>query len=131
MQQLATAQSLSELKYQYRRLAAIHHPDRGGCSEQMQRLNNRYEQLHLQFISKSASAANQDLGDSPDFSQLCCGDLLYINNTLSEVLEVSDRGFRVVAKGRARQAWFDLDTGLGLFNNRLQAGFTPRSPTRH
>ena len=131
MQQLAAAQSLNELKYQYRRLAAIHHPDRGGCNMQMQTLNSRYEQLHLQFISKNAPAANQGLDQSPDFSQLCCGDLLYINNTLSEVLEVTNRGFRVVAKGRARQAWFDLNTGLGMFNSRLQAGFAPRSPAQH
>jgi len=131
MQQLAAAQSLNELKYQYRRLAAIHHPDRGGCNMQMQTLNSRYEQLHLQFIGKNAHAANQGFDDHPDFSQLCCGDLLYINNTLSEVLEVTNRGFRVVAKGRARQAWFDLNTGLGMFNRRLQAGFAPRSTTRH
>lgn len=42
MASLAVAQTLPELKQLYRRLAAVHHPDKGGCSQKMQILNKQY-----------------------------------------------------------------------------------------
>lgn len=141
MQQLATAQSLSELKYQYRKLAAIHHPDRGGSVVYMQEINAQYDLLHERFIgndccandeqncydscSTHSSKQNPYYDQKEDFSQLNPGDFLFVNNTLSEVLEISVTAFRVVAKGRNRQAWFGIDDGIGLYNKKLHASFNP------
>ncbi len=37
--------SLQEIRRQYRRLALVHHPDRGGDSEKMKEINNAYDFL--------------------------------------------------------------------------------------
>ena len=34
--------TVSEIKYEYRRLCMIHHPDRGGDTETMQDINTQY-----------------------------------------------------------------------------------------
>jgi len=120
MTTLAVAESLHELKSLYRRYAAIHHPDKGGCTLRMQNLNFQYKEMKRR-LKKSA---NDEITVEDDFSCLKIGDNLYVNNTLVEVVEVSDLYFRVVAVGRSRQALFDKHTGLTR-NPRLRASFNP------
>ena len=38
-------ETLEDLRTQYKKLAMKHHPDRGGSTEDMQRINSEYEQL--------------------------------------------------------------------------------------
>ena len=42
--------TLDELKKEYRRLAMIHHPDRGGDLETMKTINAEYEQRHAELL---------------------------------------------------------------------------------
>ena len=130
MQQLAAAQSLAELKSQYRKLVSIHHPDRGGDVSVMQALNTQYELMYERFYIKGAGA-NDAAVMSEDFSVLEVGANIYINSTCCEVLELTATAFRVVVLGRSRQAWFDLEAGKGLYNTRLRASFKPIYPTTH
>lgn len=121
MASLAIAQTLPELKQMYRRLAAVHHPDKGGCDQKMQILNKQYRIMQKR-LKHSANDADISVDD---FSNITVGTRLYINRTPVEVLWVSESSFRVVAEGRCRQAQFDKATGLGRFNPRLKASFTP------
>ena len=41
----ANVHTLDELKAEYRRLAIIHHPDKGGKTEDMQEINAQYDKL--------------------------------------------------------------------------------------
>jgi DnaJ-class molecular chaperone len=42
---IPTPKTLEELKAQYRKLAMLHHPDRGGTEEAMKAVNNEYDAL--------------------------------------------------------------------------------------
>ncbi|NIB42925.1 hypothetical protein HBA55_25180 [Pseudomaricurvus alkylphenolicus] len=130
MADMASAQSLRELKHHYRRLAALHHPDRGGDLLSMQNINQEYEkrlqQLRME-ISLDSRTRPGNTEASSDFSHLQPGDHIFVNATECEVLEVNQRYFRAVAKGRCRQAQFDIRTGVGVYNQRLRASFTPRT----
>ncbi|MFT7129254.1 MAG: hypothetical protein ACI89U_001368 [Gammaproteobacteria bacterium] len=129
MQQLSAAQSLSELKYHYRKLVAKHHPDRGGNVIYMQALNAKYDRLQGRFTSHKRSANDDDFSSKntqrDNFLNLQAGEKIFINSTVSEVIKVTATAFRVVAKGRSRQAWFDINTGIGLYNEKLRASFEP------
>ena len=46
--------TLDELRKEYRRLAMIYHPDKGGDTELMQILNNQYERLSKVLINGNA-----------------------------------------------------------------------------
>ena len=54
-------------------------------------------------------------------SRICTGDTVYINGTEGEVIYVSEDFFRVVAKGRSRQALINKQTGRGHRNTGLYA----------
>ncbi len=47
--------TLTELRKEYRRLAFIYHPDKGGDTYLMQILNDQYERLSRQFIGGDAN----------------------------------------------------------------------------
>jgi len=127
MATLAAAESLDELKSLYHHYAAIHHPDKGGCTSRMQNLNYQYREMKKRL----KKAANDEDLCSDSFSCLQKGDRLYVNATLVEVLEVGKHSFRVIAVGRSRQATFDRHTGLGR-NPRLRASFQPlQKPSYH
>jgi len=127
MATLAAAESLDELKNLYRHYAAIHHPDKGGCTSRMQNLNFQYREMKKRL----KKAANDESPCSGSFSCLRVGDQLYVNTTRVEVIEVGEQSFRVIAVGRSRQATFDKHTGLGR-NPRLRASFQPlQKPIYH
>ena len=119
MTDLASAQSLDELKGMYRRLVAIYHPDRGGSTLAMQKLNSEYQLLTEQLKKSEARIL------AADFSRIKVGTRLYVNTTKVEVLQVERDRFRVVALGRCRQAVFCRKTGLGLYNHRQKASYFP------
>ncbi|WIO73147.1 hypothetical protein QP938_07435 [Porticoccaceae bacterium LTM1] len=151
MAHLASAQSLKELKTIYRKLASIHHPDRGGCVESMQQLNLQY-QLHQERLQLAANdplfsvsthsswengwesihSRNKQPTPPPcNFNSIAVGDKIYINATLCKVLGVTDDSFRAQAIGRERQSVFDKKTGIGIFNRRLRASYSPLDRQRY
>ena len=58
--------TLEELKREFKRLALIHHPDRGGNIVEFQNLNNEYEKLYHIYQQKSTrkDEKNEKLGES-------------------------------------------------------------------
>ena len=46
--------TLDELRTAYRKLALIHHPDKGGSTSDMQEINNEYEELSKLLINSNA-----------------------------------------------------------------------------
>jgi hypothetical protein len=133
--------NLQDLKRAYRKLAARWHPDRGGNAATMQQINALYDQHRLYLRSptceRPASATStpnskpgveDDVGT--DFSAIEIGYTVWVNGTECEVTAVTTDTFRVVAKGRNRQAVFDLASGLGKFNARLKASFDNRHTRR-
>lgn len=119
--------NLKDLKRAYRQLAARWHPDRGGSAATMQQINALYDQHRSRLrhpADGSQSATETDTGI--DFSAIEIGCTVWVNGTECEVTAVTAQTFRVVAKGRNRQAVFERPTGLGKFNPRLRASFDNR-----
>ncbi|MCD4774040.1 MAG: hypothetical protein K8R41_11730 [Bacteroidales bacterium] len=100
----------AQLKLNYRRLALMHHPDKGGNIEIMKLINKEYNQIKKLFLLKK----------NPLFS-LEIGDTVFVNGTECVVTVVSDSNFIARAKGRTRKALFDKNTGLGVYNQKYKA----------
>jgi DnaJ-class molecular chaperone len=124
---MANATSMAELKAVYRQLAFMHHPDRGGCSSIMQRVNQQYQMMR-QKLKERMSAPESEHNVADDFSQLQPGTLLFVNSTPCEVLSVTETTFNAIAKTHNRQAVFCKRTGLGKYNRRIRASFSPINP---
>lgn len=113
MNSLARSKTITELKGNYRKLASQYHPDRGGDTLIMQKINKQYQSMLAQMKTK--------LYD--DFEQVAVGMTVFVNGTKCEVLAVNADTFRVLAVGRTRQALFYKDTGIGRFNSALVARY--------
>ncbi len=113
MRTISQAPTLDRLKVAYRDLAKCYHPDRGGTAHHMTALNLAYE------------ARRQELERyKKKFSDLKFGDTLFINGTEATVILVTQTKFVARAKGRSKQAWFDIHTGIGVDFPFYQASFT-------
>jgi len=120
MTAFANIDDLSELKLIYRRLAARWHPDRGGDPTMMQLINTQYD-AHVERLALRVA-----IDTGIDFSHLEVGYCVWVNGTECEVIAITADSFRVVARGRTRQAVFERSTGIGKFNPRLKASFDNR-----
>ncbi len=69
--------TLTELRKEYRRLAFIYHPDKGGDTVLMQILNDQYERLSEKFIKENV-----------DFSE---GRKEYVMQVSEEIRDMLDR----------------------------------------
>lgn len=58
MKYFASCRTLDELKKEYRRLAMLNHPDRGGDEETMKAINNEYDAVCPQHRKEFAGAAS-------------------------------------------------------------------------
>ncbi len=114
---LSTINDITVLKSEYKKLASRYHPDRGGNSYLMQNLNIEYKNHYSKLKN------NLESYSSRNFKNVEVGDTVWVNGTESEVIEVNYDQFRVVAKGRNRQAVFDKNCGIGKYNTRLFASY--------
>lgn len=55
MKWFANVKTLDELRREYRRLAIIHHPDKGGDTATMQEINEQYSKLSAKLINGNTS----------------------------------------------------------------------------
>ena len=138
----ANVSEISELKGQYRRLAARFHPDRGGCPTLMTRINVEYEELLASLKSGQAPVRRRAYQPPPrqerrrerrrrGFQDVQVGQVLYVNGTPCEVLEVTRDAFRAVAIGRTRQTWFNKSNGYGRYNKRFRAAWVEHNRRLH
>lgn len=61
--ELKNAKNISELKAIFKKLAMIHHPDRGGNTRDMQNLNNEYERL-FNILKHSEKTNNKQFNEN-------------------------------------------------------------------
>ncbi|HKJ42536.1 MAG TPA: hypothetical protein VKA27_10615 [Sunxiuqinia sp.] len=107
---LAKVNSEAELNREFKRLAHICHPDKGGNVELMQQLNDEYRAMKKYFNAHGH-----------DFSELKVGDTVYVNGTECMVSHVSEYAFIAKAKMKNRTAVFDKKTGRAVGNRKFRA----------
>ena len=59
MKYFTQCKNLEELKKEFRRLAMIHHPDRGGDVETMKEINNEYDMMFPVLKAKTAAQTTE------------------------------------------------------------------------
>jgi hypothetical protein len=117
----ATCKTLEELKKEYKKLALLHHPDRGGETETMQAINNEYDELFPLLKNKHNSdnknKNNQTSENIEDYKNIIdvlikyaditieiCGTWLYITgNTYNIKEQIKALGFYW---GNAKKCWY-------------------------
>ena len=109
---LANAKSEKELTKEFKRLAHVCHPDKGGSVELMQQLNDEYRALKKYFNA-----------NSQDLSRIQIGETVYVNGTECRVSHVSEYAFIAKAKLKNKSAVFDKKTGRAVGNCKYRARF--------
>ena len=112
MAYFSNIQTESQLKDSYRKLAFKFHPDRGGNIRIMQMINEEYTQKAETFKKKPKALVDVSVGD-----------LVYVNGTECDVIEVTKDAFKARAVGRNRTAVFDKKTGFGKYNKKFRASY--------
>ncbi len=102
--------SLSELKLLHRRLAMLNHPDIGGDVSVMMEINSEYEIVKRRFLAYKQK-----------FGQVSEGDLVMVNGSISEVIQVSPDRFKVKSTYSYRIAEFSKLDGICLSNPKFIA----------
>ena len=99
-----------QARLNYKRLAVMYHPDRGGNEEVMREINREYEVVkrRLRKIKRGLRAIE-------------VGDTVLVNGTECEVKAVFEDTFLAKAKGRLRMAVFDKKTGWDIHNKKFKA----------
>lgn len=82
----AHVKTLDQLKAEYRRLAMIHHPDRGGSTEDMQAINAEYDATFRRLsASAAASDPNQATPETPEEFRAIIDALLRLDGLVIEL----------------------------------------------
>lgn len=102
-----------QARLNYKRLAVLYHPDRGGNEEVMREINQEYD-----IIKKRLK--KQKLG----LQSVEVGDVVWVNSTECEVTAVFKDTFVAKAKGRHRLAVFDKKTGYSVYDKKFKAEIT-------
>ena len=113
-------QSEAQIKLNYKRLALLYHPDRGGNEELMRELNVEYD--YLKHLIKAKNLTKKKV--ISEFALLMIGDTVYVNGTECVVVDVFPHSFIARAKGRAKLAIFDKETGYAINNRKYKASLT-------
>ncbi len=100
-----------QARLNYKRLAVIYHPDRGGSEDVMREINLEYDQVKKK-LSKQLI----------DLKHVKVGDTILVNGTECEVTAVFETTFVAKAKGRHRFEVFDKESGEALYDKKFKAG---------
>ncbi len=109
--------SVAQAKLNYKRLALLYHPDKGGKEELMRELNREYDLLKRELDKKTAVIPARKVVKS-DFTQVRIGDTVFVNGTECVVKGVFPHSFIAQAKGRLKMAIFDKRTGRALYTKK-------------
>lgn len=120
--------TIEELKAQYKKLAFEHHPDRGGKTEDMQQINNEYDELlkgvkniHAAADGKTYTKANERADVPDNFREIInaiitfncrielCGSWLWVFNGYAYREQLKKLGF-FYCSGKKAWAWTDNPT---------------------
>ena len=129
-------QTLEDLKKQYKRLAMLHHPDRGGNTADMQEINNEYDELFQQLknVHKAANGSTyktrgEGSEKAEDFRQVIdvlirlnglkieiCGSWIWVTgDTLSHKTALKSLKFKW---SRNKKAWYFHGTEYHKFSKK-------------
>ena len=111
--------TLDEVKREYKRLALLHHPDRGGDTSTMQEINRQYEEIMKNpFFSQAKEEAREDYIRFPeiiekiirlDITIEVCGNWIWLSgNTYAYREELKSNGFFYAPK-KAMWYWRPKD----------------------
>lgn len=108
--------SLDEVKREYKRLALLHHPDRGGNTETMQEINKQYKQIMKDPFYGFAQAKQEAREDFMKFPEIIeqiirfdltievCGNWIWLSgNTITYKEELKKIGFFFAPK---KSMWY-------------------------
>lgn len=99
-----------QARLNYKRLAVMFHPDRGGDENIMREINREYDLIKRKLRKQSENLAFVRVGDT-----------ILVNGTECKVTAVFSKTFFARAKGRHRFAVFNKETGVGLYDEKLKA----------
>jgi DnaJ-class molecular chaperone len=99
-----------QARLNYKRLAVMFHPDRGGDENIMREINREYD-----IVKRKLRKPAKNLMD------VRIGDTILVNGTECKVTAVFTKTFFAKAKGRHRFAVFDRETGVALYDETLKA----------
>jgi hypothetical protein len=124
----STCLTLDEVKREYKRLAMLHHPDRGGNTSTMQEINRQYEQIindPFFGFSKAKPEAQEDFIKFPeiieqiirfDITIEVCGNWIWLSgNTIRYREELKKIGFFFAPK---KAMWYWRPKDFKSANNR-------------
>lgn len=110
----------AQVKLNYKRLALLYHPDRGGSEELMRDLNVEYD--YLKHFIKAKNLTKKKV--TSEFASLKVSDTVFVNGTECTVVDVFPHSFIAQAKGRVKLAIFDKETGYAINNRKYRASLT-------
>jgi hypothetical protein len=107
MKFFSNVKSIEELKKEYRKLAFVHHPDRGGNAETMKELNAAYD-LMLKKLASTAKEEHNEMEFAEQFKEVIdrlincigleievCGSWLWVGGNTKQYKEVlKELGFK-------------------------------------
>ena len=99
-----------ELKTTYRKLALLHHPDKGGSVNTMQKINSEYNVIRKKFKNRPKP-----------LKDIKVDDVVFVNNTICVVTSITESSFLVKAKHKERTAWICKKTGLCKTEEKFKA----------
>ncbi|MBN2639782.1 MAG: hypothetical protein JXR65_11935 [Bacteroidales bacterium] len=99
-----------QARLNYKRLAVLYHPDRGGNEAIMREINSEYDLVKRRLKKQREGLRNVQVGDA-----------VSVNGTECEVTAVFKDTFVAKAKGRYRLAVFDKKTGYALYDHKFKA----------
>lgn len=99
-----------QARLNYKRLAVLFHPDRGGDENIMREINSEYDLIKRKLRKPVSGLTDVKIGDT-----------ILVNGTECKVTAVFSKTFFAKAKGRHRFAVFDKETGVALYDEKLKA----------
>lgn len=99
-----------QARLNYKRLAVLYHPDRGGNEQIMREINQEYELIKKKLKKKKFGLSLVEVGD-----------MVQVNGTICEVTAVFKETFVARALGRHRFSVFDKKTGKSLYDKKFMA----------
>ncbi len=102
--------SEAQARLNYRRLALLYHPDKGGDEMIMREINAEYNAIKVKLRKTAQKLMNVKAGDT-----------VFVNGTECEVTAVFKETFIAKAKGRHKFAVFSKKTGRGVYNKKYKA----------
>lgn len=102
--------TLQELKSAYRRLVMIYHPDRGGDSETMKKINYEYARRLKKLEFKPRS-----------LQEICVGHIIRVNKSRCVVTEVHKDCFKARSLVTGQEAFFSKSSGFAMLNFNFRA----------